>query len=95
LKEYENVHFYKGVFPSTAEAIKNRKFSFVHIDVDLYESVMNSLCFFYERMNSGAVLISHDYIGIAGGKKAFDEFFKDKQEPIIELPGQQCLIVKL
>jgi hypothetical protein len=28
-------------------------------------------------------------------KKAFDEFFEQKQEPIIEMSGTQCLIVKL
>jgi hypothetical protein len=29
------------------------------------------------------------------GKEAFDEYFKDKPEPIIEMSGTQCLIVKL
>ena len=29
-----------------------------------------------------------------GVKIAFDKFFQDKTEPIIELSGSQCLIVK-
>ena len=28
-------------------------------------------------------------------KKAFDEFFKDKTEPLLEMAGSQCLLVKL
>jgi hypothetical protein len=46
-------------------------------------------------MGQGGVLISHDYTSAAGVRKAFDEFFNEKREPIIELPGSQCLIVKL
>jgi len=45
-------------------------------------------------MNKGGVIISHDYFGSPVVKKAFDDFFKDKPEPIIEMSGTQCLIVK-
>lgn len=95
LKKYQNIHFYKGLFPFTSEPVKDNKFSFVHLDVDLYEPTLESIKFFYPRMNKGGVIISHDYIEVQGVKKAFDEFFKDKPEPIIEMSGTQCLIVKL
>lgn len=95
LKEYKNVYFYKGLFPTTAEPIKNKKFSFVHLDVDTYESTLSCLEFFYPRMSQGGIIISHDYFLSAGVTKAVDEFFKDKTEPIIALPDKQCLIVKL
>jgi len=95
LKEYKNVHFYKGLFPSTADSIKDKKFSFVHLDLDLYEATLASIEFFFPRMNKGGIIISHDYITAPGVKKAFDDFFKDKPEPIIEMSGTQCLIVKL
>jgi len=95
LSNYSNVHIYKGLFPSTSKPIEDKRFSFVHLDVDLYESTLDCLKFFYPRMNKGGVLISHDYAQLSGVRKAFDEFFKDKQEPIIEMSGTQCLIVKL
>lgn len=96
LNNYPNIHFYKGLFPATAEPIKGKKFSFVHLDVDIYESTLNSLKFFYPRMSGGGVIISHDYLGSEGVKKAFDDFFKDKPEIIIELfATSQCLIVKV
>ena len=94
LKNYENVYFYKGVFPSTGEPVKNKKFSFVHLDVDFYESTLNSLIFFYPLMAEGGVIISHDYLYYIGVKKAFDDFFKDKVEPVITLSDNQCMIVK-
>jgi O-methyltransferase len=95
LEIYKNVHFYKGVFPATSGPIEDKTFCFVHLDVDTYESTLDCLSFFYPRMGQGGVLISHDYTSAAGVRKAFDEFFNEKREPIIELPGSQCLIVKL
>ncbi|TAL49188.1 macrocin-O-methyltransferase [Patescibacteria group bacterium] len=96
LKKYPDVYFYKGLFPSTSELVKNKKFSFVHLDVDLYESTLNCLKFFYPKINRGGVIISHDYLKSEGVKRAFDKFFKDKPEIIIELPAcDQCLVVKL
>jgi hypothetical protein len=95
LKEYKNVYFYKGMFPATAGLLEDKQFSFVHLDVDTHQSTLDCLKFFYPRMDQGSVLISHDYFSAAGVRKAFDEFFGEKREPIIELPGSQCLIVKI
>lgn len=95
LKGYEAVNFYKGLFPGTAEPLKDSTFSFVHLDVDTYSSTADCLDFFYPRMNRGGVILSHDYTTRAGVRKAFDEFFGDKPEPIIEMSGSQCLIVKV
>lgn len=100
LKPYSNVCIYKGLFPSTAEPIKNKRFSLVNLDVDLYESTLSCLEFFYTRMNKGGVIISHDYSDAPGVRKAFDEFFEEKPEPIIELSlfsfgrCSQCLVIK-
>lgn len=95
LRNEEYVHFHKGIFPDTAEPIKDKKFSFVHLDVDTYESTDNCIRFFYPRMSRGGIIISHDYIPAKGVRKAFDDFFEDKPEPIIEMSGTQCLVVKL
>ena len=88
--------FYPGVFPSTAEAIKGRRFSFVYIDVDIYTSTRDALAFFYPRLVPGGFLISDDYQGkrTPGVKKAFDEFLADKMErPLLTAVGQ-CLLIK-
>ncbi len=93
LKPYKNVHIYKGLFPKTGTFILNKKFAFVHLDVDIYQSTKDCLEFFYKRMNKNGILISHDYHA-QGVKKAFDEFFRDKPEKIIELPISQCMFIK-
>lgn len=89
------VAYHKGFFPQTADGLRDAVFSFVHLDVDLYESTLEGLKFFYPRLSRGGILLSHDYKSSAGVDKAFREFFADKPEPVVGLSGYQCLIVKL
>jgi O-methyltransferase len=93
LSQYDNVFFYKGEFPSTADPIVNSTFSFVHLDADLYRSTLDSLKFFYPRLVDGGIILSHDYHA-DGVKRAFDEFFKDRQKPVIELASSQCIVIR-
>jgi hypothetical protein len=46
-------------------------------------------------MSPGGILLSHDYITAPGVKKAFDDFFVGKPEPVLETAGSQCLVVKV
>ena len=95
LASYPRVTLYPGRFPDTAGPVAGERFSFVHIDVDLYESTLGCLNFFYPRLVPGGILLSHDYSLLAGVKTAFDQFLADKPEDLIELPTTQCMIVKL
>lgn len=94
LESYSNVFIYKGKFPDTSEPVKNSVFSFVHLDVDIYESTLNCLKFFYPRLLPGGIIISHDYAASQGVRKAFDEFFGEKIKGVIELTEQQCMFIK-
>jgi O-methyltransferase len=95
LRPYQHVYLHKGSFPETADPVKDRRFCFVNLDVDLYEPTRDSLAFFYPRMSRGGIIVSHDYINSPGVRKAVDEFFVGKPETVIELSGSQCMIVKL
>jgi hypothetical protein len=89
------VHYYPGLFPTTADPLRDRLFSFVHLDADLYESALAALQFFYERLSPGGIVLCHDYPWASGVVKAIEEFFRDKPDPVIELTGYQAMIVKL
>ncbi len=95
LSPFPRVHIYRGLFPDSAGPITEEKFSFVHLDVDIYSSTKAGIEFFYPRMSPGAMLISHDYSNAEGVHRAFDEFFADKPEPVLNLSGSQCLVVKI
>lgn len=94
LKEYENVHFYVGLFPETAGPVEDKKFSLVHLDVDTFRSTKDCLDFFYPRINCGGILLSHDFGFARGVRKAVDDFFCKKPETVIRLSENQCLVVK-
>lgn len=97
LKDCSNLTFCKGLFPDTASPIKDKKFSLVHIDVDLYKSVKDCLEFFYSRLVRGGVIVIDDYESWAcpGVKKAVSEFLADKKECPIITAEIQCTIIKL
>ncbi len=95
LSEYPNVHVYPGIFPSqTSKFIKNNKFSFVHLDVDLYQGTLDCLRFFYSRINRGGIIMVHDYVNIQGVQQAVQKFFRKKPEIINTFCGTHCMIIK-
>jgi len=95
LRPFPNVFYHEGLFPhSVTNVPENERFSFAHFDVDLYESTLGCLNYFYPRMNPGGVMLSHDYSILNGVRKAFAEFLSDKPEELIELPTTQCMVVK-
>jgi hypothetical protein len=71
-----------------------QRFSFAHFDVDLYEGTKACLNYFYPRMIPGGIIISHDYSLLAGVEQAFNEYFADKPERIIDLPSTQCMVIR-
>lgn len=77
----KNVVLIKGWSPNIFNPfLLTYKFAFVHIDVDLYNSVMDACNFFYPRMVKGGIMLLDDYgwESTKGAKKAMDEFFADK-----------------
>lgn len=96
LGSFPNVFFHQGLFPNSADKVPaDERFSFAHLDVDLYESTLSCLQYFYPRMNPGGVILSHDYSILEGVRRAFAEFLHDKPEELIELPSTQCMLVKI
>jgi len=94
LKGYKNVFYYPGIFPYTAKPLKDKTFSFVHLDMDLYRSTLEGLKFFYPRLNQDGILISHNYTNMPGVAMAFKEFFMDKPEKPRKISATQGIIKK-
>ena len=61
LKYPENVIFRKGWFPESAQNEKDNIFSFVMLDMDLYQPILNGLLFFYPKLAVGGYIMIHDY----------------------------------
>jgi hypothetical protein len=92
----DRISLYPGMFPEdTSASVADLQFSFVHLDMDLYDGTLNALRFFWPRINPGGIVMSHDYPAINGVKRAVDEFFAQENAPFIPLSGQQGLAVKI
>jgi hypothetical protein len=96
LASFANVCFMAGWIPERFAEVADRRFSLVHIDVDLYQPTLDSVSFFYERLNPGGILVCDDYgFGTCpGAYRAMNEALEDKPESIVHLPTGQGLITK-
>lgn len=94
LKDYSKVEVHKGYFPKeTGHFIQGERFSFVHLDVNLYKSTKECIEFFYNRLNPEGIMLIDDYDHCEGVRKAVDEIFKGKKTLIL-LNSNQVLIKK-
>jgi O-methyltransferase len=97
LEKFDFVKLYKGWIPDRFKEASDNKFSFVHIDVDLYEPTRDSLDFFFPRLIEGGGIVMDDYgmTQFPGGKKAMDEFLSRNEYTFFyEMPLGGCFIIK-
>ena len=98
LKEFKFISYYKGWIPDRFDNVSNSKFCFVHIDVDIYNPIRDSIEFFYPRLVSGGIMIFDDYgysAQFPGAKKAVDEFINTiKPRYFFALPSGQAIVIK-
>ncbi|MDP3332333.1 MAG: TylF/MycF/NovP-related O-methyltransferase [Methylococcaceae bacterium] len=96
LAEFDGVTLYKGWIPSRFNEVSDRQFSFVHVDVDLYQPTFDSLAFFYDRLAKGAIFLCDDYgfDSCVGATTAIDDFLKSKPEKMIALPDGGGFFIK-
>lgn len=87
-KDRPNVKIIKGLVPDTLQAARDERFAFVLLDLDLYSPTLDSLRFFYPRLEKGGYLILHDFNSPESDhaiQRAVKEFFADKAELPIEI----------
>jgi len=97
LARFPNVRYHRGWIPERFHEVEDRRFAFVHVDVDLFQPTLDSIAFFYPRLEAGGVLLCDDYgfTTCPGSRRAFDEFLADKPEGrVVHLATGQGFVVK-
>ena len=91
-----SLEFHQGFFPATSGPTKDKTFAFVHVDTDIYRSVLDCCEFFYPRLSAGGVMVFDDYgfLSCPGAKAAVDEFFARTQDAPLYLPSAQAVVIK-
>jgi len=96
LAEFRACRLYKGWIPERFHEIADKAFSFVHVDVDIYEPTKASVEFFHRRLNPGGILVCDDYgfTTCPGATRAIDEYLLDKPEKMLSLPDGGGMLIK-
>jgi tetratricopeptide (TPR) repeat protein len=73
LAEFPFVEYHPGWIPLSFSGLPERKYRFVHLDVDLYGPTLAALDYFHPRMTRGGVIVSDDYTW-PGARRAVEEY---------------------
>jgi len=97
LSRFDFVDYHPGWIPERFGEVADRRFCFVHVDVDLYQPTRDALAFFYERLVPGGILLCDDYgfTTCPGARRAFDEVAaRTPQRSVVHLTSGQGLLVR-
>ena len=94
-----NVVLVKGYFKESLPKYRSHRFSFIHLDCDMYSAYKECLEFFYPKLNANGMLLLDEYNDPAwpGCNLAVEEFLVDKPEqvhPIVRDNFQKFFLVK-
>jgi hypothetical protein len=80
----QNVQLRKGFFEHTLREVSETRFSFVHLDCDVYDAYLECLKFFYPRVNPGGIILLDEYNDPPwpGCNLAVDEFLAGRPESL-------------
>lgn len=98
LREFDFIEYHKGWIPEPFQALTDRRFCFVHIDVDLYQPTRDSFMFFYPRLEANGVMVFDDYgsVKFPGARQAIDECLEQVRDAfLVTLPAGQAFLIKL
>jgi len=73
LREFPGIAYHPGWIPLSFQKLPERRYRFVHVDVDLYDPTLDCLNYFYPRLVPGGRMVSDDY-SWPGARTAIDEF---------------------
>jgi hypothetical protein len=73
LAEFPGVEYHQGWIPQSFAGLPERRYRFVHLDLDLHDPTLGALEYFFPRLVAGAVVVCDDY-DWPGERKAVDGF---------------------
>jgi O-methyltransferase len=96
LPHTEFVRLYPGLIPDTFAGLENLRFAFAHIDLDVYQSILDACAFVYPRLVVGGVMVFDDYAWSTcpGARRAVDEYFASRKMRPLVLSNGQAVVFK-
>jgi O-methyltransferase len=93
----EQTAYHPGFVPATFAGLESSSLAFAHVDLDIYEGILESCRFIYPRLVQGGAMVFDDYgfPSCPGARLAVDEFFADLPEVPLVLPTGQAVVHKV
>jgi O-methyltransferase len=90
------VVLHPGVIPATFAGLEQARIALAHVDVDIYQLVVNCSDFIYPRLSIGGALVFDDYgfPSCPGARSAVDELCLRVGAVPIVLPTGQAILIK-
>ena len=88
----------KGYFPDTITGLDTIRYALVSLDADLYMPIFSGLEYFYPRLNSGGIILLHDFNNsrFQGSHQAVRDYEKKQGTlpliPLCDLHGSAVII---
>lgn len=94
--EWQNVRIIEGAVPDTLSQVDAERIAFLHIDMNCSPPEVAALEYFWDRLNSGAIILLDDYAyaGYESQKDAIDDFAAKRKLCIASLPTGQGLAIR-
>jgi len=95
-QQFENAVIIRGEIPSILNEVTPEKVCYLSIDMNVAAPEIAAAEYFWDRMVTGAAILLDDYgwLGHGTQKRAFDDFAKKRNVPLLALPTGQGLILK-
>lgn len=96
LSDFPRLAFHQGWIPAVFNDLPEGRWSFVHLDLDLFEPTYASLDYFYPRLAPGGAIICDDYGAplFPGAHRAWDRYCDEHDVPYVVLDTGQSVILK-
>ena len=96
LAEFPGLAIRQGWLPHALRDLPESSWSFLHLDVDLYEPTLGGLEYFYPRLSPGGIIITDDYgtEDYSGARKAWERYCGENDIPYIVLGTGQAVIIR-
>lgn len=86
----------KGFIPESFAGLEGETIALAHIDVDIYQSIIDCLNFIWPRLSVGGFVIFDDYgwASCPGARRAVDDYFIHTTATPVCLPTGQAIVFK-
>jgi O-methyltransferase len=93
-RDFPAARILEGWIPEIFKSLPDTRWSFVHLDLTLYEATLAALRYFYERLSPGGALMCDGSVFCPGAHKAVHDFSSGEDIAHVTLGHRETVFLK-